>query len=51
VTGRDTELLDIGVFVIRKFRRVGVRDSESVVPDFVDPWIFPSSRCFVGFSG
>ncbi len=26
VTGRDTELLDIGFFVIRKFRRVEVRD-------------------------
>jgi hypothetical protein len=50
VTGRDTELLDIGFFVIRKFRRVGVRGFQSVVPDFVEPWIVSSSRSFADFS-
>ena len=44
VTGRDAELLDIGFFVIRKFRRVGVGGCESVVPAFVEPWIVSSSR-------
>jgi hypothetical protein len=51
VTGRDVELLDIGFFVIRKFRHVGIRDYESVVPAFVEPWIVSSSRSFADFSG
>jgi hypothetical protein len=32
-----------GNIMIRKFRRVGVRDCESVVPAFVELWIIPSS--------
>jgi hypothetical protein len=37
--------------VIRKFRHVGVRDCESVVPAFVELWIDSSSRSFTDFSG
>ncbi len=37
VTGHDAEILDIGFFVIRKFRRVGVRDCKPVVSTFVEP--------------
>ena len=39
VTGRDAELLDICVFVIREFNRVGVGGCEPVVPAFVEPWV------------
>jgi hypothetical protein len=40
-----------GNIVIRKFRHVGVRGCEPLVPVFVEPWIVPSSRCFADFSG
>jgi hypothetical protein len=51
VTGRNAELLDICVFVIREFNRVGVRGCESVVPAFVERWVVSSSRCLADFSG
>jgi hypothetical protein len=47
VTGRDAELLDIGFFLIRKFRHVGFRGCQSVVPDFtLDSLQFPLLRRF-----
>jgi hypothetical protein len=51
VTGHNTEMLDIGFFVIRKFNLVGVGGCESVVPTFVERWVVSSSRCLTDFSG
>ncbi len=37
------ERVDDGNIVIRKFRHVGVRDCESIVPAFFELWVVPSS--------
>ena len=39
VTGRDAEVLDIGLFVIRKFGSVRVGDCQPVIPVSVEPCI------------
>jgi hypothetical protein len=51
VAGRDVELLDISFFVLGKLRRVGMRGSDPVVPDFVEPCIVSSSRFLADFNG
>ncbi len=43
VSDRDPELLDIGFFMIRKFRSVGVGCLTPMIPASVEPWIFSSS--------
>jgi hypothetical protein len=51
VTGRNAELLDVGVLVLREFDCIRIGRCKPVVPAFVERWVGSSSRCLADFSG